>query len=88
VQGPSNFSEGDLRGAGGGRGGRSSGGGSSEVGARLQGAEAAIGEGREDVARRREGGDRTYEQGVIGASDLNQSAQESRNARWWKDRDQ
>ena len=88
VQGPSNFSEGDLRGSGGGRGGRSSGGGSSEVDALLQGAEAAIGEGREDVARRREGSARTYEQGVIGASDLNESAQESRQRRWFKDRDQ
>lgn len=88
VQGPSNFTEGDLRGSGGGGGGRSSGGGSSEVDARLQGAEAAIGEGREDVARRREGSARTYEQGVIGASDLNESAQESRQRRWFKDRDQ
>ena len=89
VEGPSNFTEADLRGAGRGGGGRSSGGGGpSEVDARLQGAEAAIDEGREDVARRRQGAARTYEQGVIGASDLNEQAQESRQRGWFKDRDQ
>ncbi|WP_239806051.1 conjugal transfer protein TraG N-terminal domain-containing protein [Croceicoccus hydrothermalis] len=86
VQGPSNFSEADLRGSGRGGGNASGGGGSSEVDARLQGAEAAIEEGREDVARGREGAARTYEQGVIGASDLNQRTQDSRRAAWWKDR--
>ena len=88
VRGLSSFNEADLHGAGTERPRSSGGGGGSEASAPLQGAETAVDDGREEVGRRRENAKSGYEQGVIGASGLNQRAQESRGSRWRNDRDQ
>lgn len=87
VQGPSNFGEGDLRlsGSGGGGSGAAAGSGTSD---RFAEAEHAIEDGRADARARREGSNRTYTQGLLGASDLGRRSQQSQDKRWFTELDQ
>jgi conjugal transfer mating pair stabilization protein TraG len=88
VQGPSNFSEADLRGSLGSGGGRhSAGGGDSGFGDFQNEVAGAINEGRGSIESRRAGSQANRAGAIQGAVDLNQEANEKTNRTWFQDKD-
>ena len=88
VQGPSDFSESDLRGSLGAGGGRRGGGGGDSGFAEFQAEVAgAINEGRASIENRRASSEANRSGAVQGAADLNQEADDRTNRRWFQDKD-
>ena len=88
VQGPSDFSEADLRGSLGAGGGRRGVGGGDSGFAKFQAEVAgAINEGRSSIESRRSASEANRHGAIQGASDLNQDANERTNRTWFQDKD-
>ncbi len=88
VQGPSEFSEADLRGSLGSGGGARGGAGGDSGFADFQGKVAgAINEGRGSIESRRTSADANRGSTVQGAMDLNEQANERTNRRWFQEKD-
>jgi conjugal transfer mating pair stabilization protein TraG len=88
VQGPSDFSEADLRGSldvGGGR--RGGGGGDSGFAEFQSEVTGAINEGRASIESRRAASEANRSGAVQGAADLSQKADDRTNRRWFQDKD-
>lgn len=88
VQGPSDFSEADLRGSLGSGGGRRGGSGGDSGFADFKGEVAgAIKDGRSSIEGKRAGSEANRGGAIQGAVDLNQEADERTNRTWFQDKD-
>ena len=86
VQGPSDFSEADLRGSLGSGGGRRGAGGSNDFAEFKDEVAGAIAEGRGSIEGRRAASEQSRLGAVQGAVNLNQEANERANRNWFADK--